>query len=905
MMKVNLRESFKENYEIWLALNHYLPPKYLFQLFDVIAVKIKSGSSISTLFEMSGQRKDIGSKIIIKTKESKENSSVRNGLQELILNIINKRDDFSNLEHRDNESNISKFIQICKLGATDFIACKEYLNFSQFKKISPGFKKFLAIYEYHSLNYKENSNILHSLDFTDHIVSVIVLKYISDLYVDVESWQLANEGYKEAKKILNELEFGKSSYLKEIWDDVLDSSIGSCIRVLEGKEKSLLYYEELLKKKSIQQNETFFINSKYDILNVNTLETMNKTSFFDLMKMRVIESPLISGDGTGSPGISSWLSGNTEYAYRVFWADIRRSIARGDFTGTNVNKFWYGVSLLEQALKYNSSDSLKSAFKLILESGEYETVKKVSWDKYNKLFKERLTAEIIETLSATSKKYQGVQNSRTLTFIEIIEKIIRYSSKEIANLLFDQLISIGLNGNISLNQGDDLTGRVIKSLLEISKTTFDFSKKSDSLFDLFAEQFAPKENKKMWWRQQYDPLKLINQYISYLSEEKKKKTIELVLKHYDFENASSLHTKDEILTLLTNSSLKDIYKKNPKLNETVKEVIINSVSEKDFYNFMIFVYRFDESLVFDNRIKDKFIKIKQELFAHLTQNSTSTESVIKSLILGFHFLNNDEVEKFFAGLNSILKVRDDGRRYMIFPYAYEHVNHLRYIYKELVLEQWQKEKIKNELIQISEIYKANWKYAIGETENDKGFELIFTEFSIPSRLKINETIVFNWAYSSVYLAHFLQDIDWLFDILRELKAKKRDSYKPYLKALVRELSFLENKTTLITQNLIEMIREFDAIEQFYTSMPSLIANLSNFKSEESKQILEELTKKIFTYGPDKNDIGVFIQLLKSDIEPDMEKFKKYKSRLEVMKEEYELIYPYYAALEFKYNHKDN
>jgi prefoldin subunit 5 len=377
------------------------------------------------------------------------------------------------------------------------------------------------------------------------------------------------------------------------------------------------------------------------------------------------------------------------------------------------------------------------------------------------------------------------------------------------------------------------------------------------------------------------------------------------LKHYDFENASSLHTKDEILTLLTNSSLKDIYKKNPKLNETVKEVIINSVSEKDFYNFMIFVYRFDESLVFDNRIKDKFIKIKQELFAHLTQNSTSTESVIKSLILGFHFLNNDEVEKFFAGLNAILKIRDDGKRYMIFTYAYEHVNHLRYIYKELVLEQWQKEKIKNELIQISEIYKANWKYAIGEKENDKEFELIFTEFSIPSRLKINETIVFNWAYSSVYLAHFLQDIDWLFDILRELKAKKRDSYKPYLKALVRELSFLENKTTLITQNLIEMIREFDAIEQFYTSMPSLIANLSNFKSEESKQILEELTKKIFTYGPDKNDIGVFIQLLKSDIEPDMEKFKKYKQRLMNMKEEYELIYPYFAALEFKYNHKDN
>jgi hypothetical protein len=814
MMKVNLRESFKENYEIWLALNHYLPPKYLFQLFDVIAVKIKSGSSISTLFEMSGQRKDIGSKIIIKTKESKENSSVRNGLQELILNIINKRDDFSNLEHRDNESNISKFIQICKLGATDFIACKEYLNFSQFKKISPGFKKFLAIYEYHSLNYKENSNILHSLDFTDHIVSVIVLKYISDLYVDVESWQLANEGYKEAKKILNELEFGKSSYLKEIWDDVLDSSIGSCIRVLEGKEKSLLYYEELLKKKSIQQNETFFINSKYDILNVNTLETMNKTSFFDLMKMRVIESPLISGDGTGSPGISSWLSGNTEYAYRVFWADIRRSIARGDFTGTNVNKFWYGVSLLEQALKYNSSDSLKSAFKLILESGEYETVKKVSWDKYNKLFKERLTAEIIETLSATSKKYQGVQNSRTLTFIEIIEKIIRYSSKEIANLLFDQLISIGLNGNISLNQGDDLTGRVIKSLLEISKTTFDFSKKSDSLFELFAQQFTPLENKKTWWRQQYEPLKLLNEYVSYFSNSYKAKTIELVMNNFIFKDDDmTSHVKDQALALITHSSLKEVYNENPNLSERAKEIVINSLGNKDFFNFMIFVYRFDDSLVFDDRIKEKFKKIKPELFERLKESSTSTESVIKSLIFAIHLLEEDDLDIFFDRLNLIMRIRDDGRRHIIFPYAYDHVNHLMNVSRDLNGQNdYLAIRLKLELRQLLSIYKANWEYAIDKDE------LIFTEFSIPPRSKINETIVFNWAYSSVHLANFFHDIDWLFYVLRELKAKNKDSYKPYLKALVRELAFLKDKSTFIIHNLFEMIEELDSSEQFYTTI---------------------------------------------------------------------------------------
>jgi hypothetical protein len=735
MMKVNLRESFKENYEIWLALNHYLPPKYLFQLFDVIAVKIKSGSSISTLFEMSGQRKDIGSKIIIKTKESKENSSVRNGLQELILNIINKRDDFSNLEHRDNESNISKFIQICKLGATDFIACKEYLNFSQFKKISPGFKKFLAIYEYHSLNYKENSNILHSLDFTDHIVSVIVLKYISDLYVDVDEWKMANKGYQEAKEELRQLELGKYSYLKEMWNDILDSSIGSCIRVIQGKEKARFYYEDLLKNKSLKKNETFFINSKFDILNTYTFETMGNSNYFDLMKMTALENPLFSGYGVGSSGISSWLSGNHEYAYRVFWADIRRSIARGDFTETNVDKFWYGVSLLEQAFKYNNSKSLESALKLILESGQYGRMNKINWDKYSKLFKEKLTTETIETLSTSSKKYQGVQNSRTLTFIEIIEKLIRFSSREITNLLFDQLINIGLSGNISVYQGDDLTGRVIKTLLEISKTNLDLSEKSESLFELFAQQFTPLENKKTWWRQQYEPLKLLNEYVSYFSNSYKAKTIELVMNNFIFKDDDmTSHVKDQALALITHSSLKEVYNENPNLSERAKEIVINSLGNKDFFNFMIFVYRFDDSLVFDDRIKEKFKKIKPELFERLKESSTSTESVIKSLIFAIHLLEEDDLDIFFDRLNLIMRIRDDGRRHIIFPYAYDHVNHLMNVSRDLNGQNdYLAIRLKLELRQLLSIYKANWEYAIDKDE------LIFTEFSIPPRSKINET----------------------------------------------------------------------------------------------------------------------------------------------------------------------
>ncbi|MBP7280838.1 MAG: hypothetical protein KBA66_04645 [Leptospiraceae bacterium] len=899
-MKVDIIKSFKQNHEVWLALNHYLPPELLFELFSVIARNLNTDFPINKLFDSNTKSKTIGVKRNFFPKEIKKNNPVQKELRSLLLTILHNRDDFSEVGLEDRKSEVNKFIQICRLGATDFIAFKEYLDFSNYI-VTSNFEKFLKIFQYHSSNYNKKPNIHKYLDFADPVINVIVLKYISDLYVDVDEWKIAFKGYQKAKEKLSELEFGKYFYLKEMWNDILDSSIGSCIRVIQGKEKARLYYEDLLNNKSLKKNETFFINSKFDILNTYTFETMGNSNYFDLMKMTALENPLFSGYGVGSSGISIWLSGNHEYAYRVFWADIRRSIARGDFTETNVDKFWYGVSLLEQAFKYNNSKSLEGALNLILESGQYDRTNKINWDKYAKLFKERLTAEIIETLSVSSKKYQGVQNSRTLTFIEIIEKLIRFSSREITNLLFDQLINIGLSGSISVYQGDDLTGRVIKSLLELSKTNLDLSEKIDSLFTLFKEQFTPKKNVKMWWRQQHDPLRLINKYITYLSEEKKEKTIELVLIHFDFENAPDRFVKEQILSLLTDSALKNVYKNNSKLKEQVKEIVINSAKGEDPDSFMIFIYRFDEGLVFDNRIKENFLKIKSELLEHLKENSTRTESVIKSLIFGLHLLDNLEMDKFFNGLKSILRVRDDGRRHMIFPYAYEHVNHLRYIYKKLDLEQWQREKIKNELIQISEIYKANWKYAIGEKEKDKEFELIFTEFSIPSRLKINETIVFNWAFSSVYLANFLQDIDWLFDILRELKAKKRDSYNPYLKALVRELAFLKDKATLITDNLIEMIKEFDDSDQFYTSVPSLIANLSSFNSVNSKQVLEELAKKIFTYGPNKNDTGVLIELLRSnDANVDFEKFKNYKQRLMNTKEEYELIYPYYAALEFKY-----
>ena len=110
-----------------------------------------------------------------------------------------------------------------------------------------------------------------------------------------------------------------------------------------------------------------------------------------------------------------------------------------------------------------------------------------------------------------------------------------------------------------------------------------------------------------------------------MSEEKKQKTIEIVLKHYDFENTSDGFVKEQILGLLTDSSLKNVYKNNSTLKEHVKEVVINSAGDKDSYDFMIFIYRFDESLVFDDRIKEKFLKIKPELLERLKVNSTSTE----------------------------------------------------------------------------------------------------------------------------------------------------------------------------------------------------------------------------------------------------------------------------------------
>jgi hypothetical protein len=660
MIKVDIINSFKQNHETWLALNHYLPPELLFELFEVIARKMNTDFPMNKLFDSNSKSKTIGVKYNLFPKEIKKNNPFQKELRALLLTILHNRDDFSEVGLEDRKSEVNKFIQICRLGATDFLASKEYLDFSNYI-VTSNFEKFLKIFQYHSSNYNKKPNIHNYLDFADPVINIIVLKYISDLYVDVDEWKMAFKGYQEAKEELRQLELGKYSYLKEMWNDILDSSIGSCIRVIQGKEKARFYYEDLLKNKSLKKNETFFINSKFDILNTYTFETMGNSNYFDLMKMTALENPLFSGYGVGSSGISSWLSGNHEYAYRVFWADIRRSIARGDFTETNVDKFWYGVSLLEQAFKYNNSKSLESALKLILESGQYGRMNKINWDKYSKLFKEKLTTETIETLSTSSKKYQGVQNSRTLTFIEIIEKLIRFSSREITNLLFDQLINIGLSGNISVYQGDDLTGRVIKTLLEISKTNLDLSEKSESLFELFAQQFTPLENKKTWWRQQYEPLKLLNEYVSYFSNSYKAKTIELVMNNFIFKDDDmTSHVKDQALALITHSSLKEVYNENPNLSERAKEIVINSLGNKDFFNFMIFVYRFDDSLVFDDRIKEKFKKIKPELFERLKESSTSTESVIKSLIFAIHLLEEDDLDIFFDRLNLIQLQKETG-----------------------------------------------------------------------------------------------------------------------------------------------------------------------------------------------------------------------------------------------------
>ena len=151
-MKVDIIKSFKQNHEVWLALNHYLPPELLFELFSVIARNLNTDFPINKLFDSNTKSKTIGVKRNFFPKEIKKNNPVQKELRSLLLTILHNRDDFSEVGLEDRKSEVNKFIQICRLGATDFIAFKEYLDFSNYI-VTSNFEKFLKIFQYHSSNY--------------------------------------------------------------------------------------------------------------------------------------------------------------------------------------------------------------------------------------------------------------------------------------------------------------------------------------------------------------------------------------------------------------------------------------------------------------------------------------------------------------------------------------------------------------------------------------------------------------------------------------------------------------------------------------------------------------------------------------------------------------------------------
>jgi hypothetical protein len=396
--------------------------------------------------------------------------------------------------------------------------------------------------------------------------------------------------------------------------------------------------------------------------------------------------------------------------------------------------------------------------------------------------------------------------------------------------------------------------------------------------DKIVEILSLNLNKKVHWTGLSLPIEIAIECISNFNELQLGTVVEEILNL--LENKVSPENQiwpvvRPAMRLLTSKEVKEwSLAMNKEAGRIVNQILHYGLKDKSFTNDVLYnLIHWDAQVLQDGDLKERLKPVIISLLRDSESfNSTACVRSIRSLLLASSFLSEDQFHDVINRINHVLSlVKENKRAPVAFTDMYTAILILIEKYSiKYIPDEKNNEWFRDKKQEILDNLLAVWRVS-------KEKSTVFEIFAIPQKGYPDETLIYNWAITTLRIARVCKrEVEALGAL--DNASENVDLSAAILKARIAENLYSVEKEQV--EDLEYALTRIQSSSDFYKYLSYVLATISSLSKNEGTIIIKQLLNKVLFYGPNIQDVSVFSLLPfytdfdKSDIAENLELYEK-------------------------------
>ena len=860
-------EEFERNAPVWLVVRHFLPAPLVGELFAAIVQRWGRGeialADVAKIELSDGSETIANLAYIPKPRQSAaigrptgELTVLAEKLRRIFQCVVWQGDqsDYSNDPDKEDPFGLGLLNDALELSSRDLATLPDNNARLEDNELSPVIRAMQILSEAVSIDGSGGINDVREAigDFKDGPLLPVLLKHFGDLSGDCDRWDIAEPFYREAAQSLNNLDAQDWSQFRTSLSAIISQSQAAAIRITHGPRQSAVLLDELFERKD---NDTLtMLNASFDRMGAHLVSgnwTMDFTRGASLLAPQ-----LISAHHAGN-ALGHLLEGKHRDAHRWFWASLRRQIALGSAMVSRDTKASFGRSIIEQlgsAIgKNHSPGDFFLGVRLLIESGNSNAVKAMSWDK--DVFATYVDLALLEKVFTLVNRHPGarVERHRVLTgllpnWLAMLPSDDAEISSRCMTILSETFASFRFNGHAERNVGED----ALKALIEVGKARPEFAaKNSSNIVEALLLVFDDAHG-----RLAADILDALLRYARHQAATDRQETAARVLDRLDHLESDEWFRR-HALNFLSDPKILELAKdrEDDFAKRLVRSLVTLALSIETEQRQVMYLLQDLDPELFEDAVDDvRLQRIIEQLSTGAGEvNSSTASSCVHALLAAPAIAGEAGVVAAMDGLAKILDSMISKRIGFAAADAFQPLILLSERQWEIA-ESAGIERVKMEaLLQgLEDRLYLLWESALERPA-------IFNGIALPAPTEPNRILVHNWTFASLEFAQSIGQLRELEKVLE--RAAQNAALGPYIATA---------KAVRIGRGGVEAFDDLPAIavegrDAFYAALGNRLLALDTLGEEEQKTALSALIDRCLIVGPSGLDSSIFLAAIDRDL----------------------------------------
>ena len=857
-------KHYKENWQAWISLRHFLPIPILRELISVIVKEVSSGKYTFKKLFYDVITKGPATHTMWALHPKEVDTNLARYLQAHIKGIA-WQNDLSEHELYGN-LNLDESIHDWMLDVAIKVGIQDSLSIKEIDDELPGSTQasLSTLVSALKLTSSISSNVVARQSYRDEIVElidsielplkIVLVKHIGDMCADANHWTHARELYCFAKTLATDWDDENWTCLKTVLITVSTQSIASADKVLVGGGEASEQLREALMKSEFNSNPMLFANATFDAFAVQLTEA--DVFKVDRIPITALMYPsMLIHTHNLSNALSKSQKGDYLGSSRCFWATLRRQIALGSLATINSMKILYARNLLNQIENsqenLNQMKSLELALNLLIESEHHENVDQIAWNKLP--MDKYITMKLIRRTVALDKDcYKGVEKQRKLVIIDLFKNwvnVISANSIDEISVMYNYIVHQTEEG-ITFNARHNVTKVAYEALASIAKIRPEL-RVTVAAEIVSAFSFTLQEEK--MWQGHNVALETIQDYIDVLSEEQICRVIKVTIKLLENKdpNEGLYPVVRPALAILVNDNVKAYSKKDSVIEKEIVELILHYGlhQESEYTKVFLYLHDFSKDIIQEPLVREQLKKNIESVLDNTKRiNRSSVIDDITAILITSQIFGYEGVRAAITAITAIVDsmLSPNSSSQFVFSETYHLLITLCRFNAIIASEVEDKsEQYKKMITKLMDSVIAVWKHSSQDPS-------IFASISFTTTPKPNPIIVHNWAFASQQLA-----------ILTGREKELNESFATASedKLLEEEIIKARGSSRMIAERVdvdrfVEEIAAYST-DTFYAAVGKNLVILNNANGVDKRRIARVLFEKCLLTGPREVDVAIF------------------------------------------------